>query len=451
MNISVEHDFVSIDPQQDITYSPDNVDAYAEHLSDVNKIKEVVASEDILNQQGIVLLKKGQRITKDLVDRIVQHKLMRPIEDNVAISDSLNATKLIEILESKHVSKAQQAQHKRFSVREELERCCAHFFKHTILVQKLTVMSVQMPSEFDKAIVVAWAALIVSTYMKLSAETRSNVFIAALMHDIGMLHISREITQKAGNLTPTEWRAIKSHVIIGKKIMEQSRGVPAIVSRAIAEHHESSDGTGYPAGLFNQELCIEGQIVAMLDAVYAINAHKLAPKGLGTRALIPIFQINAFAYHGNVANAVIYLLRDYEHDAAPAVEKDAITAGLSAKSKFLAGYHDKLSTITKLLVNHTSKRQVRAAFTMLDHLNTLLRTSGILDAVYISELEQRTKAGPLDLDVEDFLVMLQELQWQLVKLTRNLHAIVEHDKAIPQEDCRAIQQALLGLPEISAR
>jgi len=451
MTSSAEHDHVSIDPQRDITYTPESVDAYAEHLSDVNKVKEVVVSADILNQQGIVLLKKGQRITKDLVDRIVQHKLLRPIEDSVAISDSLNSQKLIQLIETKLSGKAEQEMQRRFALHAELERCCAFFFRFPILVQKLTVMSVQMPQEFDKALVVAWGSLVVSQHMKLPADDRANIFAAALMHDIGMLHISRDITDKTGNLTPAEWRAIKSHVIIGKKIIEQNRGLPPIIGRAIVEHHEMCDGTGYPSGLFHQELCVEGQIVAMLDAVFAISLHKLAPKNLGTRPLIPIFQINAFVYLGTVANAVIRLLREYDHAAVPVVDHTTINSGLLVKSRFLADYHDKLATITKLLVNHAGKRQVRAAFTMLDHLNTLLRSSGILDPDYVAELEKRAQSNPSELDVEDFYVMLQELQWQLVKLTRTLHAIVEHDKALPPEDCRAIVQALNGLPEISAR
>lgn len=442
---------VAIDPQRDITYSPDNIDAYAEHLSDVNTVKEVVANADIVSQQGIVLLKKGQRITKALVERIVQHKLMRPIEDSVAISDTIDATKLQQTIESKLAGPAERKLYDEYALREELARSCAFFCRFPMLAQKLTVLSLQMPQEFDKALIVAWGSLIVSQYMRMAAEERDIVFVAALMHDIGMLHISREITGKEGNLTPAEWRAIKSHVIIGQKIMEQNSGLPAGVGRAIVEHHEVCDGTGYPSGLFQQDLAIAGQIIGMLDAVFAIAFHKLAPKNLGTRPLIPILQINAYTYLGSVCNAVLRLLRNYEHIDVPVVSGKSLQNGLVTNARFLADYHQRLATITALLINHSGKRQVRAAMTILDHLNVLLRSSGILDMSYCEELEKRAASAPTDIDVEDFIVMLQEFQWQLVKLTRTLHTIADAEKLLPAEECRALQQALKGLPPISAR
>jgi HD-GYP domain-containing protein (c-di-GMP phosphodiesterase class II) len=441
---------IAIDPQRDITYSPDNIDAYAEHLSDVNTVKEVVANADIVSQQGIVLLKKGQRITKALVERIVQHKLLRPIEDSVAISDTIDAAKLQGIIESKLGGPAEKKLHQEYNLREELVRSCAFFCRFPILTQKLTVLSLQMPQEFDKALIVAWGSLIVSQYMKLPADERDNVFVAGLMHDIGMLHIAREITGKEGNLTPAEWRAIKSHVIIGQKIMEQNRNLPASIGKAIVEHHEVCDGTGYPSGLFQQDLGVPGQIIGMLDAVFAIAFHKLAPKNLGTRPLIPILQINSYTYLGNVCNAVLRLLRNYEHANAPVIGK-ALQESLAAKAKFLADYHERMATITALLTNHSGKRQVRAAMTILEHLNVLLRSSGILNPGYCEELEKRATASPTDIDVEDLVVMLQEFQWQLVKLTRTLHGIAEQEKVLPAEECRALQQALKGLPAISAR
>lgn len=451
MTQSADSNSLAIDPERDITYSPDNIDAYAEHLGEVNTVKEVIANTDIVNQQGIVLLKKGQRITRTLVERIVQHKLLRPIEDSIAISDTLDAARLQQAIETRLVAPAERKLHQEYHLREELARACAFFCSFPMLVQKLTVLSVQMPQEFDKALIVAWGSLIVSQYMKLPAEERDNIFAAGLIHDIGMLHIARDITSKEGNLTPAEWRAIKSHVIIGQKIMEQNKGLPASIGRAILEHHEVCDGTGYPGGLFQQDLGVPGQIIGMLDAVFAIAYHKLAPKNLGTRPLIPILQINSYTYLGSVCNAVLRLLRIYEHADAQVVGGNALQESLSGKARTLADYFGRLEAITNLLRNHSGKRQVRAAMTILEHLNVLLRSSGILEPDYCEELEKRATTASTDVDVEDFVVMLQEFQWQLVKLTRTLHGIAEHEKILPTEECRALQQALSGLPSISAR
>jgi putative nucleotidyltransferase with HDIG domain len=265
-----------------MTYDPLRCDAYAEHLCEVNTVKEVVASEDIRNDQGALLIQKGQKITSAVVDRIVKFKLLRPLESSVNISDALSGERLLQAIVDMSQGQPGLIQLQASAGFESLLKdCCGIYSGYDLLIQKLTVMSVQMPREYSKTLFVAWLSLVIADQMKLDAVAVRSVFLAALAHDIGMLHISRELLDKQDTLSAQEWKAICSHVVIGQKILEQIKGMPSSVGKAVLEHHERCDGTGYPRALFAPQLNVIGRIVSMADTVIAIYLNKLRPNGRG--------------------------------------------------------------------------------------------------------------------------------------------------------------------------
>src|SRR3569833_2767210 len=72
-----------------ISYTEEATDHYAEHLAEVNKETDVVATEDIYNKSGVLVARRGARIDHGAAKRLAQHKLLRPIEEQVELKDSL--------------------------------------------------------------------------------------------------------------------------------------------------------------------------------------------------------------------------------------------------------------------------------------------------------------------------------------------------------------------------
>src|SRR3569832_2442061 len=64
-----------------ISYTEEATDHYAEHLAEVNKETDVVATEDIYNKSGVLVARRNARIDHGAAKRLVQHKLLRPIEE----------------------------------------------------------------------------------------------------------------------------------------------------------------------------------------------------------------------------------------------------------------------------------------------------------------------------------------------------------------------------------
>ena len=103
----------------------------------------------------------------------------------------------------------------------------------------------------------------------------SLIRFAAPLHDIGKLLIPNEILLKPEKLTEEEWEVVKKHPIIGWSILKDAASDVLRLAASIAlTHHERWNGTGYPGGLKEKEIPIEGRIVAVADSLDAMVCER---------------------------------------------------------------------------------------------------------------------------------------------------------------------------------
>jgi CHASE2 domain-containing sensor protein len=98
---------------------------------------------------------------------------------------------------------------------------------------------------------------------------------ASAMHDIGKIGIPDHILLKPGKLTPEEWEVVKAHTTTGAEILAGSSNPLVQTARDIAiSHHERWDGSGYPAGLKQEEIPIAARICAIVDVYDALLSKR---------------------------------------------------------------------------------------------------------------------------------------------------------------------------------
>jgi len=103
---------------------------------------------------------------------------------------------------------------------------------------------------------------------------------SAQLHDVGKIAISDTILNKPGPLTPEEFEIMKSHVNEGLKALrkiEENAEEHSFLrhARLIAGgHHEKWDGTGYPAGLKETDIPLEGRLMAIADVYDALISKR---------------------------------------------------------------------------------------------------------------------------------------------------------------------------------
>jgi putative two-component system response regulator len=119
---------------------------------------------------------------------------------------------------------------------------------------------------------VARTASLLARKLGLDDELVEMIERAAPLHDVGKIGIPDRILLKPDKLTEDEFEVIKTHSVIGGRILCESHSPILKVATEIAfTHHERWDGRGYPAGLHGEAIPITGRIIAVVDAFDAMT------------------------------------------------------------------------------------------------------------------------------------------------------------------------------------
>ncbi|MGC8626121.1 MAG: HD-GYP domain-containing protein [Acidimicrobiales bacterium] len=115
-------------------------------------------------------------------------------------------------------------------------------------------------------------AALIGKEMGLSACDRDKLNWAALLHDIGKLGISADILNKRGPLDPSERKQIEQHPAMGARLVEPLTEWLGPWARAVWEHHERWDGTGYPCGLSGEQISLGARVISVADSFDVMTA-----------------------------------------------------------------------------------------------------------------------------------------------------------------------------------
>lgn len=110
----------------------------------------------------------------------------------------------------------------------------------------------------------------------LSPERCRALQLAATMHDVGKIGVPDGILLKAMRLSAEEFAQVEQHTTIGHGILEGSRSELLRLAATIAwTHHERWDGGGYPRGLSDSDIPLEGRIAAVADVFDALTTDRI--------------------------------------------------------------------------------------------------------------------------------------------------------------------------------
>ncbi|MCL1955359.1 MAG: response regulator [Spirochaetes bacterium] len=142
------------------------------------------------------------------------------------------------------------------------------------------------------------------------------IIISARMHDLGKISISDSIINKPGKLTIEEFEIMKSHTTIGEKIIDEiiaQNGEVDFLNYAklfAGFHHERWDGKGYPRGVKELDIPLQGRIMAIADVYDALVSERPYKKPfLHDEAVKIIMESTGMQYDPKIAE-VFFELKD---------------------------------------------------------------------------------------------------------------------------------------------
>ncbi len=127
---------------------------------------------------------------------------------------------------------------------------------------------------------VAKHSCLLASNLRMPSEFISNLFMAALFHDIGKSFIPLELLHKPGKLTADQFKKVMEHPEMGSSIIKD---IPLLspLANAILCHHERYDGKGYPGGLDGHTIPIEARIISIADSFDAMTSSRPYKEKMG--------------------------------------------------------------------------------------------------------------------------------------------------------------------------
>ena len=114
----------------------------------------------------------------------------------------------------------------------------------------------------------------IANEIKLDEVDKAKLRWAALLHDVGKLEISPTLLNKPGKPTEAEWAVIHRHPEDGARLVAPLLAWLGEWGRAVVEHHERWDGTGYPHHLKGAEISLAARIVSVADVYEVMTAPR---------------------------------------------------------------------------------------------------------------------------------------------------------------------------------
>lgn len=237
--------------------------------------RKIVASQDIFDDRGTKLWSRNQQVSHSLHQRLHERKLRYPLEMCLRAEEGVTSLELGEaltsFLESSHplVAAIQPwADHLHAEVQ--------HLPLHAAVQLLLTTSHATKPQAFDHAVRgMALAGAMQASVSSDRYELRM-AMLGGLLHDLGEMYIHPQYLDDNMPLDTSGYRHVVTHPRIGELLLASMTDYPAALARAVGEHHERLDGSGYPMRRSRDAMSALGKLLSVVEITLAITAAPTA-------------------------------------------------------------------------------------------------------------------------------------------------------------------------------
>jgi hypothetical protein len=240
-------------------------------ILEASQTKSIIACRDIFDISGIKLWARDQPVSGALQRKLLDRQLRNPLESCLMAEDGVTGQTLVQSL---------QALLQRDGALAPLLRPCAtpllretaQLPLHPVAQLLLTAGQASRAESFDHAIqAMALAGAMVLGQGGTVAEVRL-AMLGGLLHDLGEMYIDPRYGEADADRTLdfTSYQQLVVHPHVSRLLLTQLTNYPSSLARAVAEHHERLDGSGYPHGLRRDAMSPLGRQLAVVEAALGV-------------------------------------------------------------------------------------------------------------------------------------------------------------------------------------
>ena len=276
-------------------------------VTELGEVRPVLTHCAIFNSQGVKIIDQGVAVNLGLYERLMQHRLSAPIEDSVSSEGAVTGAMLRVSVEAALASVP-------FYGRMAHDQASRNLLLDTIeklalpapMAFQLTLAREVRPEVYLNSVRAALTAAWLARAPLVSRYDIGMAAAAGLLHDVGMLHIDPTLLQPARALDRSLRRQLYSHPLISTALLQRQHVYPKEVIRAVGEHHEFLNGSGYPRNLVGEAISPLGRILALTELVTAIFASgREAPE----LRLSVVLRMNQHRYDPGLCSRIMGLLQ----------------------------------------------------------------------------------------------------------------------------------------------
>ena len=380
-------------PTDKDTFTTANQHALATIL-DASQTKSIIASRDIFDISGTKLWARDQPVSASLQRKLLDRQLRNPIETCLLVEDGVNAQALVQcaqaLVERDSPIGTILRPHAARIVQE-----AAFLPLHSVAQLLLTAGQASRPESFDHAVqAMALAGALMITHGGSTAEVRV-AMLAGLLHDLGEMYIDPRHGEADADrrMDFQSYEHLVVHPHVGQLLIQQLTNYPVAIGRAIAEHHERMDGSGYPHALRRDALSPLGRLLAVAEGALGVlrsDRPDVARVSIALRVVPGEYDL---AWIGHISNAARAEPASHAH-----LDRDDVQARLTRLDTALNGAHRAV----RAMLTDPGSPALQDALALSQHLIGRLRSGWYASGLWNSEALDATDAAEVE-SVEDEL------------------------------------------------
>jgi hypothetical protein len=248
-------------------------------ILEASETRAIIAATDIFDVKGIKLWARNQPVSKELQRKLMDRALSKPLETCLIAEGGVHPEQLRLALQALIDGGGPLTPLLRQHA-QALLLCAPHIHIHPVVQLLLSASETARPQAYAHAIDTMAVA---GALMKASggdARLVTQAMTAGLLHDIGEMYIAPIYGEADAATAPDveSFRQLVVHPHIGQLLLSQLTDYPRDLIRAVAEHHEHLDGSGYPHRLSGAGISSLGRLLAAAEE--ALGALRLPGSSL---------------------------------------------------------------------------------------------------------------------------------------------------------------------------